>query len=217
MTRTGTLSRTSTLSGAALLLSASLLLAGCGGQGDSADPAPSGDAAAPSASAESSSPAASAPAAEPAAGETITGTGYAYVVPEGWAVPDAANVPPQADTFAADLTDLEDGFADNVNVVLSPASGEITPDQVETLGVEELEGTEGASDITVKDRVSVAGDESAHISATFEQQGTTYNVDQFYAVNDDQTYIITFSFSPEVSDADRAAVYESVLVTWSWA
>ena len=72
-----------------------------------------------------------------ATGDTITGDGYSYSVPEGWGTPDADPASMGADTLAADLTDT-DGFADNVNVVLSPA-GEVSAEQVEGAGVTELE------------------------------------------------------------------------------
>lgn len=207
------MTRTRTTTAATLLVSAALLLAGCGGQSGDAEPAASGDAGA------SATPSASTPAVEPAAGETITGTGYSFSVPEGWGIPEQELPGTEGiDVFVANLSDASaDGFADNVNVVLSPAPQAITADQVESLGVDELEGAAGATDVTVEERTTVAGEESAHLSAALDQQGVQYNIDQFYASQGDQTYVITFSFSPEVTEADRAAVYESVLATWTWA
>ncbi|MDF2580708.1 hypothetical protein [Microbacterium arborescens] len=211
--------RTKTTTSAALLVSAALLLAGCGGQAD--DTAASGDAGAspaPSSSTSSSAPAASAPDVAPASGETITGTGYSFSVPEGWAVPEQA-VPgtERLDVFVADLSDPTAAFADNVNVVLSPEGQTVTPEQIEKDGVEQLETQAGATDVAVAPRTVIAGGESAHITASVTQQGATYNVDQFYASDGDRTYVVTFSFSPEVSEADRAAVYDSVLASWAWA
>ncbi len=211
------MTRTKTTTAAALIVSAALLLAGCGGQSGDTEPAASGDAGS-SASPSASAPAET-PAAEPAAGETITGTGYSFSVPEGWAIPDQALPGTEAvDVFVANLTDASaDGFADNVNVVLSPAPQAITADQVETLGVDELEGAAGATNVTVEERTTVAGEESAHLSASVDQQGVQYNIDQFYPSQGDQTYVVTFSFSTDVTADDRAAVYESVLATWTWA
>lgn len=204
MTRTHTAS-------AAVLLSTVLLLAGCGGQSGEAEPATTGD----SGSSSSASAAPETPAVEPAAGETITGTGYTFTVPEGWGIPEEDFATGQVDVFAADLTDIEDGFADNVNVLLSPA-GEITPEQVESLGVDELEAA-GATDVMVGERITVADSESAHLSAALDAQGAQYSIDQFYVTGDGQTFVVTFSFSPTVTEAERADVYESVLATWSWA
>ncbi|MFB8891286.1 MULTISPECIES: hypothetical protein [Microbacterium] len=214
------MTRTKTTTSAALLVSAALLLAGCGGQpGDTAASGDAGASSAPSSSSSSSSaPAASAPDVAPASGEMITGTGYSFSVPEGWAIPEQ-ELPgmEQVDVFVADLSDPSATFADNVNVVLSPAPQAISADDVEKYGVEELEGQAGATDVTVQERTSIAGGESAHITASVTQQDVTYNVDQFYPSHDDQTYVVTFSFSPDVSEADRAAVYDAVLASWAWA
>ena len=115
---------------------------------------------------------------------------------------------------AADLTDT-DGFADNVNVVLSPA-GEVSAEQVEGAGVTELENA-GATDVEANDRVVVAGAESAHLSANLSASGTSYAVEQYYVTDEGQTYVVTFSFSPTVDDDQREAVAESVLASWAWA
>jgi len=182
---------------AALALAAVLLLAGCSSPtGQGADPAPSS----------------SAPAAEPAAGDTISGTGYTYAVPEDWGDPGPVEGF-DPDSFAADLDDA-DGFADNVNVILSPA-GKVELEQVESAGPGELEGG-GATDVTVQPRVTVAGAEASHISAALASEGTEYLIEQFYVNSDDQTYIVTFSFSPDVAAGDRQAVTDAVLASWTW-
>lgn len=184
---------------AALVLVSSLLLGGCAASAEPTDDAGASDA----------------PAVEPAAGETITGDGYSYVVPEGWE--DASGNPGAGagiDSIAADLTDT-DGFADNVNVVKSPA-GEVTADVVETIGVDELEGA-GAAEVTVHDRLQIAGSESAHVSAVMSSGGSEYLIDQYYVTQNGQTYIVTFSFSDTVSAADRDEIAASVLATWAWA
>jgi hypothetical protein len=69
----------------------------------------------------------------------------------------------------------------------------------------------------VNERVTVAGAESAHISATMASDGVSYAVDQYYVSHDDQTYIVTFSFSETVPLEERQQIAESVLVTWAWA
>ena len=151
----------------------------------------------------------------PATGELISGTGYTYSVPEGWA--DPGEVPGfSPDSIAADLDAFVPGrqLADNVNVILSPA-GKVTPEQVESAGVKELEGA-GATDVTVQPRVKIAGQESAHLSAALASGGTTYAAEQYYVSNGDQTYVVTFSFSPTVGAKERVALAESVLASWKF-
>lgn len=149
----------------------------------------------------------------PATGAEISGTGYTYNVPEGWAKPSQPTPGFDPDSLASDTTD-DDGFMDNVNVILSPA-GEITPEQVETAGVAELEQA-GATDVSAEDRTTIAGNESAHLKAGMSVGTNAYTIDQFYVSDDDQTFIITFSFSPDVSDEDRAAVTGPTLASWTW-
>ena len=184
---------------AAVTVAASLALAGCTSPGTSGPAEPT--------------PISSAPAVEPADGDTISGTGYSFAVPEGWGDPGPIEGF-DADSLAADLDDA-DGFADNVNVILSPA-GKVELDQVESAGPGELEGG-GATDVSVEPRVTVAGEEAAHISANLASGDTSYLIEQFYVNSDDQTFIVTFSFSPDVADADRQAVTDAVLASWAWS
>lgn len=149
----------------------------------------------------------------PAAGDTITAEQYTLTLPDGWGFPDGAPEGFDETTFAADLT-IEDGYRDNVNILVSPG-GEVTSEQVEEAGVAQLEEA-GASDVQALDRVTAAGSESAHLTARVEQGGTPYVIDQFYLVNAGQTYIVTFASDAEKPQAERDALAQSVLVTWQW-
>jgi hypothetical protein len=186
-----------------LALAAALSLAGCSSPGTNA---PAGDGT-------TQTDAGNGQGAAAATGEEISGDGYSYRVPEGWAVPEEDIPGFTPDTLAADLTDT-DGFADNVNTIFSPA-GEVPLDQVETAGTTELEGA-GGTEVRVRDRAQVAGVEAAHIQATLTQSGVDYWIEQFYMNNAGKTLIATFSFSHSLGEADRDAVVDSVLASWSW-
>lgn len=193
-----------------LTLAVSLALAGCA---SSSPTNPSESAPASAQAVDRTTAPTSIAVAKPAAGITIEGKGYSFVVPQGWAVPDGTPAPEGIDTFAVDMRDT-DGFADNVNVVLSPA-GEVPVSVVETQGVKELENS-GAKDVKVLDRLTIAESESGHLSAVFPNDQGEYLTEQFYFNHKKQTYIVTFSFSPTVVEADRKDVSSSVLATWSW-
>ncbi|MFS0868255.1 hypothetical protein AB3M83_13085 [Microbacterium sp. 179-B 1A2 NHS] len=185
---------------AGLVLASAIALAGC-------------STAAPEVE-ESQAPTASAPAVAPAAGGTVEGDAYVFSTPEGWGFPEEAPEGYDETMFSADLTDTDD-FTDNLNVITSPA-GEITPEQVESDGVAELENV-GATDVTVLDRVTAGGVESAHLTAGFASpEGVEYTIDQYYLTDAGQTHIVTFSFSPDVPQEDRDALAQSVLATWQW-
>lgn len=195
---------------AGLAVAASLLLAGC----STAIPESTPSSESQGSESQPSEEASSGLDVEPATGETITGSAYTYVAPEGWGVPTESVPGFTPDTLVASLQDT-DGFADNLNTLKSPA-GVVTPDVVESAGVDELKGV-GATEVTVNDRVTVAGSESAHLSALLTNSGTTYAVEQYYVSDDDQTFVVTFSFSDTVPADERVRLAESVLVTWTWA
>jgi hypothetical protein len=180
----------------------------------------SGSPTAPSATSAPAAASASAPASPSAtpseqaasSGRSIAGKGYRYTVPKGWGEPKTDVGQSAADSLAADLED-KDGFADNVNVVVVDA-GSVTSEQIESQGPQQLK-TAGFSKVALEDRVKVAGVESPHITAL--QKSGTYRIDQFYVLRKGKGYIVTFSFSPKVSKADREAVTTPTLGSWNWS
>ncbi|MCW2768849.1 MAG: hypothetical protein JWR27_282 [Aeromicrobium sp.] len=194
---------------AALTLLAGLALAGCGGNDSDGS---SGD----SGSGKDSTSAAPANDAEPSDGDTVKGKGYAFNAPKGWEVPKQ-DIPgtEQTDTFVADLTDA-DGFADNINVIrLDPAPIKDL-DPLEKALIKELVGA-GAKNVKAGDRLDVDGDAAVHISSKLTQQGASYLTEQYNPIHDGVSYVVTFSFSTDVSQSDRDKTAESVLASWNWA
>ena len=200
---------------AALAIVSTLTLAGCGSSDSDGDDSPSKDTTSSSPSADAPDEDADAPDVEAPDGDTITGTGYTFAVPEDWAVPEQDIPGTEAtDAFAANLKDA-DGFADNVNVIrLDPAPVEDLDRLEDGLGAE-LERA-GSKDIKVGDRADVDGDEAVSISSVQSQNGTNYLTDQFNAIHDGVSYVITFSFSETVSAEDRQELAASVLSSWKW-
>ena len=150
--------------------------------------------------------------AAPATGETITGTGYSFQVPEGWGVPEGMNQP-GLDSVAIDLNDT-DGFSDNVNVIVSPA-GELSVEQIEQLAAQEIEAS-GGTEVEFLDRITIDGSLSPHLTGVYSASGATYRIDQYYPTVPGQTYIVTFSFNDTLSQADRDAVAHSILASWKF-
>jgi hypothetical protein len=202
--------RTPTLAVSVLALTLAVGLAGCASEPATSDSS-GNDSSSPRESVAPSQPAES--AAAPATGANVAGDGYSFAAPEGWIEQDNS-VAPGTDTVAVDSAPTGP-FASNVNVVLSPA-GAFTPDEVEAAAGTELE-TSGATDVSILDRLTVAGSESAHITAVMSINGLTYRIHQYYVTNEDQTYIVTFSTDESVPDEDATGIAESVLATWTWA
>lgn len=204
--------RTLTRRVAALAIVPTLTLAGCGGGSDSDGDAPETD------STSSSTSDAPDDDADDSAddGRTVEGTDYSYSLPDGWEVP-TQDIPgtEQTDSFAADLTDT-DGFSDNINVIrLDPAPVDDLDDLEKGL-TDELEKA-GSQDVSVRDRTEVDGDETVHIASTQSQQGKQYLTEQYNAIHDGVSYVITFSYSDTVSENDRDDISESILDTWKWS
>ncbi|MCU1405886.1 MAG: hypothetical protein JWQ43_2189 [Glaciihabitans sp.] len=209
--------RTPALSFSALALVLAFGVTGCSAGSSDSDSSPGGTTAPSSESSSAAETTAPSEVAEVnvdvATGATVVGDGYSYSIPEGWAEEDAS-LAPGTDTIALDSAPTG-AFATNVNVLLSPA-GAVTSDQVEGAAQSELEGS-GATEVAILDRVTVAGSESAHVSAVLASDEVTYRIHQYYATNNDQTYVITFSFPEETADADATGLADSVLATWSWS
>lgn len=180
-----------------------LTLAGCSAPADTG-----------STTEETSTEASAAPSVAPATGEAITGDGFTVNIPDGWGSPSGAALSSAGTIYVVDLEDPSEMPA-NLTVIPSPA-GELTPEQIEEAATPELEAV-GATEIQILDRVTVAGKEAAHINAALALGETGFQMHQFALANAGATQLVSFTFSEDMSEADRAAVYEPVLASWQWS
>jgi hypothetical protein len=148
-----------------------------------------------------------------ASGEVFIGSGYQVTAPEGWTAPaDAAD---RADIFLIG-EEHPDGFIDTLNVLLGPASSD-SLEEFEAGAVSYLEVVKGATDVEVRPRMLLDDSVTVHISALFHHSsGIQYWTEQYVVNAAEIGYTITFSFSESVPVADREALAESVLATWTW-
>jgi hypothetical protein len=204
--------RTLTRRVAALAVVSTLTLAGCGGSDGDDDAKKSDTGSSSTTDAPDDSDDSDDSGVAPAAGDTITAEGFSFKAPEGWS--DAKDVNPSALALAANRQD-NDGFADNVNVIADPTIVDADMDTLESSIEKVLKGA-NAKDVKVEDPIEVGGEEAARISAAFELNGNRYRTEQFAVDHDGKGYVVTFSFSEDVPDADRDELSESVLKTWSW-
>lgn len=148
-----------------------------------------------------------------AQGPVIDGSGYRFRVPKGWGPPRQPVPGFSPDSYALDLG-AAGAFADNVNVLLSPAAG-LTAAVAERSGRRELAAV-GARDIVIAPRRSIAGAAAAHLRASMSLNGNAYTIEQFYPTHGGQTYVVTFSFGQGHDIISRAALFEPILATWQW-
>lgn len=176
-----------------------LVLVGCGGSGSDDAGGDKADAPTPNAAA--------------ANGDTIMTDAFSYTVPSGWKKSDAGST--GALSLVVNLDD-KDGFSDNINVVKDDTIVGVGGDRLEDAVKNVLESVK-ATDITIKDRIRIDGDEAVHAGAIFEQKGTKYRTEQYAVSHGKAGYVVTVSFSESVPDAERDEVSESILTTWKWA
>lgn len=149
--------------------------------------------------------------AKPADGDTISTDDFTYTVPKDWKESSQTS----ALTLAVDSKD-PDGFSDNINVVADKTIVGMKADKLEDAVEQALEGGK-ATDVTIKDRVEVDGEEAVHVGAIFDLNGTKYRTEQYALSHGDSGYVVTVSFSPDVPAAERDEVSESILTTWKWS
>ncbi len=190
---------------------ATVVLTACGGNDSDSDSA--GSSASASASADGGGSSAPAPTAKPADGDRIEADGFSYAVPQGWK--ENKGGAGAALSLAIDVTD-KDGFADNVNVVSDPTIVNVKGKQLEDALVKVLKNA-NAQEVEVRDPLTVDGQEAVHSTALFNLNGNEYRVEQYTLAVDGKGYVITFSHNKDLSEADRDAVDQSILASWSWA
>lgn len=153
----------------------------------------------------------------PATGPTVTGTGYSFNAPETWSVPDQGGMGAYESFATSPMTD--EGFMSNVNVGLSPL-GSASIDALEKAAVAELKNTKvpdfTISNVTVKERVMVAGSEAAHVSSDVTMREVAIATEQYFLKNDGRAFVVTFTYLASIPKAERDAISESILATWTW-
>ena len=149
----------------------------------------------------------------PAAGMVITGTGYSFHAPAGWTLPPR---PTKADSYAISAQPHANGLYDTVNVLAGEANTDTLDDQ-EQNAAQYLEQVVGATQVKIRPRVDVAGQASVHVSALRSNQGDTEWSEQYSVTHGKTTFIITFASAPSASQAEREALAESVLASWTWS
>lgn len=182
--------------------------------------APSTTAAPTTSAAPSTTAAPSTSVPVPAGGMTVKGTGYTFVVKKGFIdakgkVPGASSV----DTMVLNALD-KDGFADNINVVQQSGASGASLSLLESAAKTQLEAA-GATGYKVLPRTTVAGTEASHITANVKRadaQGKTqrYLVDQLYVLRGDKSYVVTFSFNANATQATRDALINPTVASWKW-
>ena len=147
-----------------------------------------------------------------ATGIVITGTGYSFHAPAGWTLPFR---PVKADSYAISGRPDANGVFDTVNVLVGTLNPDTLAEQQQR-AAQYLEQVVGATQVKIRPRVEIAGEESVHISSVLSHQGISEWSEQYSVSHGGATLTITFAFTHTGSQADRDASAESVLASWAW-
>lgn len=189
-----------------------LILTACGGEDDSTSESSSAQQS--SESEPDTEDGEDSESAEPADGDLQESDEFSYALPEGWQ--DATQMVKDPIVSAALDSRDSDGFADNVNVVhLSPAP-EPDLDSLENLAADELEAA-GATKIVTLERYDVDGAAGIRQTAVLTQQGKTFRVEQYNAIRDGDSYVLTFSHNVDTPDEERREDIDPILASFKWA
>ncbi|GAA1395224.1 hypothetical protein [Luteococcus peritonei] len=206
-----------------LLLPAVLLLGGCltlsACSQDSAQQG-SSPAATPSAQAVSSGPVQpNIWLTTPATGSPVTGKGYGFKLPAGWAdiTQQIRSSQPEAgfDVAVQDATD-SDGFASYFTVLSSGVADMVGRTGFADFLKEELEGS-GATGVVVLPETSLDGSRTLRLRGEMTQGKLTWHTEQWVVSHGQDTYVITFAANQKTTDAKMAEIFGPVVSSWKWS
>ena len=195
-----------------LRLTAVLLLApgltACSGTGPSTDASP---AAAPSSDVSSTVPSPS-----PAGEEPLSGSGYSFVLPDGWrdATEQFREHREVIDAGAVNGDQAGEAFSDNVNVLRNADQDRLPPAQEEHQFLEELRTV--VDRVRLRPSITVDGVAAMRLTGRTVAGEVTALIDQYIAFVAGTYFVVTFSHSAETPRTQREGEVASVLGSWTW-
>ena len=155
---------------------------------------------------------AASPSPPPKGSKRFSTPDFFFYAPKNWR--DYTRQAQQAVIAVMTASDT-DGFADTVNVIrLDPAP--ITDlDVLEEALQAELQNA-GAKDIEVLDRVQLDGVEAVHDSAVMSAGENEYRIEQFNAISDGVSFVVTISHNTDADPDAMAKDIDTIISTWTW-
>jgi hypothetical protein len=146
-------------------------------------------------------------------GDTLSGDGYSYAVPEGWS--DASD---QGESQGVDsivrADDEESGFHTNILVEVDPASGVTDPNAIKDQWTSNVGGAVGATPSPI-DGATIDGQDAVGIRLETTAQGVDVVQVAYLAINDGKIYSIALSTAADTEDASNDT-FDNLLGSWSW-
>lgn len=154
----------------------------------------------------------------PARGQA-SGVGFALTPPRGWRdVSDQLTAALTGGNLSgiawADQAGLDDGFADNLNVIVTEDSGVDDIESVRDQFAAELRTA--AENVRSRPDREVACETALYQTATTTQQGQDLVYDQLLLAREGTTYVVTFTHTADTAAAKRRATVAGVTRSWKW-
>ena len=199
---TRTLRRTTAASAATLLL---LGASACGGSGTTHRPG--AQPSVPNASVDPN-------------GLKASGDGFSFTAPKGWSDVTSSIQKSQPQVgLAVSAPRSSSSFTTNINVIVNNTQLTDPPTQSELSSLEkELVKGIGSmsSDIKVLPRVTIDGAVAVASAGHLQVSGVKDFLQQYAVPHGGKVYVISCSFDPAWSKAQRQSVVDQVLASWSW-
>jgi len=178
--------------------------AGCSDDSTAASPTPAPSSAGPVM-----------PSGTATTGIAVSGQGYSFDAPSGWADTSAQKKQqfPQVDSSADDLS-TSGGLTDNVNVIVSDKRRIKSQAKAERILRRDL--GEVGKRVKILDPVDLDGETAYHATARIKVGKIRVRTTQYFAKHDKAWYLLTFSYGPSTDPEAEAEQIQSVLDSWSW-
>lgn len=156
-------------------------------------------------------------AASPDVGTLVGSDIFAVTLPIGWTQTGGVG----EDTLFAVSNQAPDDIPTSVNVVEDLTLVQMAPDQLSAERVEVLttggQGTPPATDVTPVGEYEIDGEEGLRLTYLKNVSDVEMRSEEISVSHDETAYVITFTFSPSVDEANRDKVIASVMDSWTWA
>ncbi|MGJ9422519.1 hypothetical protein [Aeromicrobium sp. CF3.5] len=156
-------------------------------------------------------------AASPDVGTLVGSDIFAVTLPIGWTQTGGVG----EDTLFAVSNQAPDDIPTSVNVVEDLTLVQMAPDQLSAERIESLStggrGTPPPTDVTEVGEYEVDGEQGLRVSYLQDVTDVSMRSEEISVSHDETAYVITFSFSPTVTEGDRNKTIASVMDSWTWA
>jgi PsbP len=146
-------------------------------------------------------------------GDTLTGDGYSYAVPDGWSDVSEQGESQGVDTIVRADED-ESGFHTNILVEVDPASGVTDPTEIQDQWASNVGGAVNATPSPI-DGTTIDGQDAVGLRLETTAQSVDVVQVAYLAINDGKIYSIALSTAADAEDP-ATETFQQLLESWSW-